>query len=95
MGAARCAFVLFHNRLQLERDNSKAGPGSDSHAPASVPLACVSCRVYLHLSTPTLLVSAQAMDNYTTEATELVETYGLSPLSSVTPRLIIPLQTFS
>lgn len=38
-------------------------------------------------STSTSSVSAQAMDNYTTEATELVETYGLSPRSSVASKL--------
>ncbi len=49
------------------------------------------CLLYLHLSTCTLSVSAQTMDNYTTEATELIETYGLFALSLVASKLNIPL----
>jgi hypothetical protein len=87
------AAAPFFHRLQLERDNnavniSTAGPGRDFHA--FPPARCICTH-----STSTLSVSAQAMDNYTTEATELVETYGLSQLSSVTSELNNPLQTSS
>lgn len=87
-------FVLFH-RLQLERDNNavadtdistfeRPARGVILTRPRGVTVSA-SARVYLHLSTSALLVSAQAMGDYTTEATELVETYGSSPLSSGHP----------
>jgi hypothetical protein len=39
--------------------------------------------LHLHLSIHTFSISAQAMGDYATEATELVETYGRSALSLV------------